>query len=134
MAQGGQSAYRWIVRGEVMLAKDDVDRYCFDKAMQLDNDWLVPLEIAQVYLYHRRPTKALGRARQAVEKDPGQPFPWYFQGVCERELNMVDAAKRSFRRCLEIVPNHTDAERALHELNQQGWSLTRALKGLFRRW
>jgi tetratricopeptide (TPR) repeat protein len=133
MAQGGQSAYRWVVRGEVMLDKDDVDRYCFDKAIQLDSDWLVPLEIGQVYLYHRRPTKALARVRQAVEKAPDQPFAWYLQGVCQRELNMVDPAKRSFRRCLEIVPNHTDADRALHELNEQGWSPLRALKGLFRR-
>jgi tetratricopeptide (TPR) repeat protein len=133
MAQGGMSAYRWIVRGEVMIGSGDVDRYCFDKAVQLDADWLVPLEIAQVYLYHRRPTKALARVRQAVEKEPDQPLPWYVQGVCERELNMIEPAKRSFRRCLEIVPHHADAERALLELNQQGWSLTRALLRLFRR-
>jgi tetratricopeptide (TPR) repeat protein len=133
LAQGGQSAYRWIVRGEIMIVSGEVDRYCFDKAVQLDSDWLVPVEIAQVYMYHRRPTKALPRARQAVEKGADEPYPWFVQGLCERELNMTDAAKRSFRRCLEIVPNHAEAQRALHELNQQGWSLGRAIKGLFRR-
>jgi tetratricopeptide (TPR) repeat protein len=133
MNQAGQSAYRWIVRGEVMAGDGDVERYCFDKAIQLDGDWLVPLEIAQVYMHHNRPTKALARVRQATEKAFDQPYPWYFQGVCERELNMIDAAKRSFRRCLEIVPNHADAGRAMDELVQQGWSLERAIKGLFRR-
>ncbi len=133
LAQPGHSAYRWMVRGEVMIVSGEVDRYCFDKAIQIESDWLVPLEIAQIYLYHRRPTKALPRARQAVEKAADQAYPWYIQGVCERELNMIDAARRSFRRCLEIVPNHADADRALHELRDSGWSLGRAIKNLFRR-
>jgi tetratricopeptide (TPR) repeat protein len=134
MQQPDQSAYRWLVRGEVMvLTRSDVDRYCFDKAVQLDSDWLVPLEIAQVYLYHGYPSKALARARQAVEKGPEQPYAWYFQGLCERELDFADAARRSFRRCQEIVPNHADAGRNLLELSQQGWSPVRALRRLFRR-
>ncbi len=37
MKQEGQSAYRWMVRGELMVAgRDDVDRHCFDKAVQAD--------------------------------------------------------------------------------------------------
>jgi tetratricopeptide (TPR) repeat protein len=134
MAQPEQSAYRWLVRGEVMvLTRSDVDRYCFDKAMQLEGDWLVPLEIAQVYLYHGYPSKALTYARRAVEKGPDQPYPWYFQGLCERELDLHDTARRSFQRCLQIVPNHADAGRNLLEMDQQGWSPVRALRRLFRR-
>jgi tetratricopeptide (TPR) repeat protein len=133
LAQPDQSAYRWIVRGEVMIVTGDVDRYCFDKAMQIDSDWLVPLDIAQVYLYHGKPSKALVRIRQAVEKAPDEPYLWYVQGQCERELNLRDAARRSFRHCLEIVPKHADAERALLELNREGWSLRRALRRLFGR-
>lgn len=134
MAQPNATAYRWQVRGEVMIVtRSDVDRYCFDKAVQLDPDWLVPLEIAQAYLYHGYPSKALGRARQAVEKGADQPFPWYFQGVCERELDLCDAAVRSFRRVMEIVPNHSDAQRHLTELDHQGWSPFRTLRRLFRR-
>jgi tetratricopeptide (TPR) repeat protein len=132
LAQAGSSAYRWIVRGEIMIAGGDVDRYCFDKAVQVDGDWLVPLEIAQVYLYHGRPNKALMRVRQAVEQAPDEPFPWFIQGTAERELNLIPAARRSFQRCCEIVPRHRDAELALHELDQQGWSLLRALRRLFR--
>jgi tetratricopeptide (TPR) repeat protein len=134
MAQPNTTAYRWQVRGEVMVVtRSDVDRYCFDKAIQLEPDWLVPLEIAQAYLFHGYPSKALGRARLAVEKGADQPFPWYFQGVCERELDLCDAAVRSFRRVLEIVPNHIDAQRHMTELDQQGWSPFRTLRRLFRR-
>jgi tetratricopeptide (TPR) repeat protein len=134
LAQSDQSAYRWLVRGEVMvLSRSDVDRYCFDKAIQLNGDWLVQLEIAQIYLYHGYPSKALPRARQAVEKGPDHPYPWYFQGRCERELDLNDAARRSFQRCLEIIPNHAEAGRNLLELDRQGWSLGGALRRLFRR-
>jgi tetratricopeptide (TPR) repeat protein len=133
-AQPDQPAYRWTVRGEVMvLVRSDVDRYCFDKAVQINGDWLVPLEIAQVYLYHGYPSKALARARQAVEKGTDHPFPWFLQGVCERELGLNDAARRSFERCLEIIPNHADAGRNLLELDRQSWSLGRVLRCLFRR-
>lgn len=134
MSQPNATAYRWQVRGEVMIVtRSNVDRYCFDKAVQLDSDWLIPLEIAQAYLYHGYPSKALGYARQAVSKGADQPFPWYFQGLCERELDLLDAAVRSFRRVMEIVPNHTDAQRHATELDQEGWSLTRTLRRLFRR-
>jgi tetratricopeptide (TPR) repeat protein len=134
LSQPNVTAYRWQVRGEVMIVtRSPVDRYCFEKAMQLDSDWLVPLEIGQAYLYHGYPSKALGYARQAVTKAADQAFPWYFQGVCERELGVCDAAVRSFRRVLEIVPNHADAQRQLTELTYQGWSLTRTLRRLFRR-
>ncbi len=134
MSQPNASAYRWQVRGEVMIVtRSNVDRYCFEKAMQLDPDWLVPLEIAQAYFYHDYPSKALGYARQAVAKGADEAFPWYFQGVCERELDLSDAAVRSFRRVLEIVPNHADAQRQLTELKNQGWSLMRTMRRLFRR-
>src|SRR6516225_699292 len=69
LAQEGLTAYRWMVRGELMIAgRSDVDRHCFDKALQLDSDWLVPLEIALIYFHYRLPAKALQRARLAVEK------------------------------------------------------------------
>ncbi len=61
LQQAGQSAYRWLVRGEIMIAaRQEMDRYCFDKAQELDADWLVPLEAARIELYYRRPSLAVG--------------------------------------------------------------------------
>jgi hypothetical protein len=133
MTQPNATAYRWQARGEVMIVtRSNVDRFCFDKAMQLDPDWLVPLEIAQSYLHHGYPSQALGRARQAIERGADQPFPWYFLGLCQRELDLNEAAARSFHRVLDIVPNHGDAQRHLTELNQLGFSPFRLLRRLFR--
>jgi tetratricopeptide (TPR) repeat protein len=134
MGQAGESAYRWQVRGEVMvLVRSDIDRHCFDKALHLSPDWLVATEIARAYLFHDQPGKAITRARQGVERGPDQVYAWYVQALCERELNLVEAARRSARRCLELVPGHRDADLLLAQMDNEGWSLGRAVRRLFRR-
>jgi tetratricopeptide (TPR) repeat protein len=131
LGQPGESAYRWVVRGELMVAgKQDVDRYCFDKAVQFDADWLVPLEIALIYLHYRLPSKALPRVRQAVDKAPDSAHCWYIQGCCEQELVLNARAKMSLKRCLELVPRHLEAEKRLIELDSGGWSLGQRLRRL----
>jgi tetratricopeptide (TPR) repeat protein len=122
----GQSAYRWLVRGELMAAtRQSTDQHCFDKAVENDKDWLVPLEIAQVYLYLGLPSKGLGRVRRAVELAPDRYFPWYIQGQTERELGLEVLARKSLQRCLELCPTHAEAEQSLRELSTGGWSLGR---------
>jgi tetratricopeptide (TPR) repeat protein len=134
LAQPGQSAYRWLVRGEIMVAgKQPTDRYCFDKAGQVDPDWLVPFESAAVLLHYRRPSKAIIYARRAAERNPETAAVWFRQAECEAALDLTDAARRSLRRCLELSPHHTDAELSLRRLEQQGWSPLRAVRRLFRR-
>ena len=133
LRQEGQSAYRWIVRGEILICmREQMDRHCFDKAVQADPDWLVPLEISLLYLEHKIPSQALLRARQAVDKSPGSFYCWYVQGWCEQELHLDRQAERSLKRCLELSPKHLDASRRLADLANQGWSLKRTLSGLFR--
>ena len=98
LRQEGSSAYRWMVRGELLVAgRDDVDRHCFDKAVQADRDWLVPLEIALIYLHHEQPSKALLRARQAVEKAPESFYAWFIQGQCEQALGFDRQAEQQLR-------------------------------------
>lgn len=125
-------AYPWVARGEVMLArKENLDEYCFDKACQLDPDWLVPLEIGGIYLYYGRDAKALTRIRQAVEKAPDQAYCWYRQGVCEHSLGLTTAAEKSFARCLQLVPNHAEAGSALKQLKQNRRPVRRFFRRLF---
>lgn len=134
VGQQGLASYPWVARGELMLArKQKTDEYCFDKAVQLDGDWLVRLEIADVYLFYRRAAKALARARQAVEQAPDQAYCWYRQGVCELELGLARPARRSFERCLQLAPNHQDAGRALTDLKHNRRPVRRFLRRLFRR-
>jgi tetratricopeptide (TPR) repeat protein len=134
LRQEGVSAYRWMVRGELLVpGRDEVDRHCFDKAVQADRDWLVPLEIALIYLHHAQPSKALLRARQAVEKSPGSFYAWLVQGDCERATGLDRQARTSYERCLELSPRHQDASRKLAELDNRGWSLPRGVRRLIGR-
>jgi tetratricopeptide (TPR) repeat protein len=130
----GNSAYRWMVRGELLvMAKDDVDRHCFDKAVAADGDWLVPLEIALLYLHYEQQSKALLRARQAAEKAPQSFYAWFIQGQCEQALGFERQARHSYERCLELSPRHLEASRKLAELDNQGWSLSRGIRRLIGR-
>jgi tetratricopeptide (TPR) repeat protein len=132
--QPGQSAYRWIVRGELMLAaRQDVEQHCFGKARQLSSDWLVALEIALVYLFYDRPSRALDQARQAVETGADSAYAWFVQGRCEAELGLVRPAQRSLARCRELCPDHAEAQRLATELGSGGVSFFRRLKQFFRR-
>jgi Tfp pilus assembly protein PilF len=134
LKQSGQSAYRWIVRGEILLAgRQTTEQYCFDKAQQIDSDWLVPLEIALVYLYYRNTNKALVRARRAVEAAPDQYYAWLIQGRCQEELGLADQARRSFQSCLDLCPGHTEARRRLETVKTSWFSPGRWLRNLFRR-
>jgi tetratricopeptide (TPR) repeat protein len=133
IGQQGLSSYPWVARGEVMLARRDrTEEYCFDKAVQLDADWLVPLEIGLVYDFHGRPTKALTRTRQAVEKAPDQAYCWFRQAECEMALDLVTSAEKSFIRCLQLAPKHEEARTALFALKQNRRPIRRFFRRLFR--
>ena len=130
LQQSGTSAYRWLVRGELLIREPrNVERICFDRAVQADADWLVSLEIALVYLHYDCASKGLERVRRAVQQAPDRPYAWYVQGLCQQELGFSEPARQSFSRVLELAPGHLEADRRLMELDQSGWGVTR----LFRR-
>jgi tetratricopeptide (TPR) repeat protein len=132
--QEGHSAYRWMVRGELLVtARDAVDRHCFDKAVGVERDWLVPLESALIYLHYEQASKGLLRARQAVEMSPQSFYAWFVQGECEQTLGLDRQAENSYRRVLELSPRHVDANRKLAEVTSQGWSLSKGLRRLINR-
>ena len=134
LRQAGESAYRWLVRGEIMIAsKQDMDRYCLDKAQELDADWLVPLEAARIDLYYHRPGKALGRVRRALEINPEAAYAWYVQGLCQSAFGLTRAARESFQRCLELLPRHADAQEQLRLLRRWNWSPMKFFRRLFGR-
>ena len=135
LKQTGQSAYRWMVRGELMLAgKQTTDQHCFDKAQQLDADWLVSAEIALIYLFYRNPSRAQLRARRACETAPGQYYAWLVLARCQRALGLDGQSRHSLRTCLELCPDHADARQMLAEFESGSLtSLGRWLVGLLRR-
>jgi tetratricopeptide (TPR) repeat protein len=134
LRQEGSSAYRWMVRGELLaMSRDEVDRHCFDKAVGIDRDWLVPLESALIYQHYEQQSKGLLRARQAVEMSPQSFYAWFVQGQCEQALGFDRQAEESYRRVLELSPRHVEASRKIAEIANQGWSLSKGLRRLIGR-
>ena len=134
IGQQGLFSYPWIVRGELMVARrENVEEYCFDKAIQLDEDWLVPLEIGLIYLHYGRAAKGLTRTRQAVERAPDRAYCWYRQGVCELELGLSSPAERSLKHCLQLEPKYADARRLLEGLTMNRRPVRRFFRRLFNR-
>jgi tetratricopeptide (TPR) repeat protein len=132
-SQPGNSSYPWIARGEMMIAAgQDMDRYCFDKATQLNPDWLVGLEISLVYRHYSQAAKALPYIRRVVERAPQSPYAWYLQGCFEDDLGFTAGARKSLARSLELVPGYADASRRLSKINNRGWSVTRPLRRLLQ--
>lgn len=133
MNQAGSSAYRWMVRGELLLAgKQSTQKHCFDKAIQMDEDWLVPVESALIYLHYRQPSNALNRARLGIERAPDSPYAWYTAGVCQSKAGLHTQARRSFKTCLELSPGHRDAESQLQAMRAEG-GLWKRLKSIWTR-
>ena len=134
LKQPGQSAYRWMVRGELMLAtKQPMDQYCFDKATQLDTDWLTALEIATVYLFYRNYSRALVRVREVCAAAPDRHHAWFVQARCQAALGLNDQARRSLETCLELCPRHEDGGLLLAQLASPSWSsVVRRIRGWFR--
>ena len=135
LKQSGQSAYRWMVRGELLLAaREATDQHCFDKAQQLDADWLVAAEIALIYLFYRTPSRAQLRARRACEAAPEQYYAWLILARCQRTLGLDSQARRSLQTCLELCPGHVEAKQLLVQLESASVSsVGRWLRGLFQR-
>jgi tetratricopeptide (TPR) repeat protein len=130
----GSSAYRWVVRGELMLSqRESVDRHCFEKAAQINSDWLIALEIAAIYRLYKNAPLAQRWAGQAVQKAPESAYAWYMQALIELDLHLDARARASLGRCLALVPRHAEALQRLTELDQRGWSLGRFVRTLFRR-
>lgn len=131
MQQPGQSAYRWTVRGELLLAgRQPTEKHCFDKALQIDSDWLVPAEISLIYTHYGQPNNALARARLAVERDAASPYAWYVLAACQQRMGMAVPARRSAQHCLELKQDFRPAQDLVME-TEQGGSLWQRLRSLW---
>lgn len=132
MQKPGQSAFRWIVRGELMVATGQrTDGYLFDKAALADPDWLVPLDIARVYLRYDQAAKAGTWIRKAAEKAPANAFVAFIEGRCHATAGNSSLARKAFDRCLQIAPNHEEAQLELSRLDSKMFSIGAHLRRLF---
>lgn len=125
----GASAYRWLARGEVLLASRQTKaESCFERAMlEPDADWFARLWIGRLYRMYGNHTQAFVAAREATEQAPHAPYAWYIRGQCERDL-ALSSFRKSFERALELDGTFMPARKALREPAEASW-----LKRWFRR-
>jgi tetratricopeptide (TPR) repeat protein len=127
----GQSAYRWLVRGELMVAtRQRTDQYLFDKAALADPDWLVLLDIGRVYMHYDEPARALPWTRRAVERAPIAAYAVLCEGICHAKSGNVTLARQRFEQCLQLIPGYREAELELAKLRNKNTPLLSRLKRL----
>jgi len=130
----GSSPWRWIARGEVLLATGQRHASeCFERALlEPAADWFDRVVIGRIYLFYHRATNALHYIQSALEMEAACGYVWFERGNCERELSLVTAAALSYERCLELRPDYSEARSALDSLASP--SLIAWVRSLFRRW
>lgn len=133
VASQGESPYVWVARGDVLLAKD-VRRAesCFDRAMAMATDWLVPWLISRVQHYYGRFAAALKAAQQAVERGATEAVCWVQVGCCQHALGLVTPARQAFEQARQLDPECTEAANGLLRLREIGW--LKRVGGQMRRW
>jgi tetratricopeptide (TPR) repeat protein len=131
----GSSPWRWIVRGEALLAKGERHfEECFQRALtDPAADWFDRVVIARVYAFYHRMTNALGYLKEAIEIEPGHGYTWFMMGKCQQALSLETAAQTSYERCLELRPDYREAQSAMFEVHG-GRSILERLGGVWRRW
>lgn len=128
----GSSSYRWIVRGEVMLAENPrLASDCFRRALSEPGaGWFERVTIARCSLYQQHPTTAVEHATEAVGLRPGHHYPWFILGQAQQALGLSRQAYASYQRSLQIHPRGP-ASLALRALSSR--SLGQRLQDTFRR-
>jgi tetratricopeptide (TPR) repeat protein len=134
LAWEGESACRWMIRGEVLLATGHAPAdHCFQRARAVDPDWLVLLEIALICPCYENPARAVPYLQLAVRGSGTEPYPWYLLGICQSEISWTDAARNSFEQCLRLNRNYADARLRLSELAAGRTPLLRRIRDFLMR-
>ncbi|MBK9127014.1 MAG: tetratricopeptide repeat protein [Phycisphaerales bacterium] len=130
MQSAGDSPWRWVVRGEVLLAAGQrLAESCFEKAVQSPAaDWFDHVVVARVLQHYRRFAAAVRYVKQAVTLQPEHGYPWLLLGQCQVQLGLASAARDSFGHAAELAPEWTEPRSALDALERSS-----VLGGLLRR-
>jgi len=86
------------------------------------------VEEATELLHEERFREALVALREALTKDPQNPYAYYFLGVGLFEIGELEAARDAYRATLRLAPTHLGARVALTHVLRQLGDLREALK------
>jgi len=81
----------------------------------------IAVEEATELLHEERYREAMEELRAALDRDPRNPYAYYFLGVAFFEVGEVEPARDAYVACLKIAPTHLGARIALcHVLRMLG--------------
>lgn len=114
----GESAYVWLARGEVLLARrEKPSDYCFDRAVALGGgDWLWPWLVARALHFHGRFAAALKRAQAALAVAPEEAVVWLELALCQAGMGLGSHAAHSLGQARELNPRCAELERVTRAL------------------
>ena len=114
----------WLGRGDVLAARHERRAdYCFEKALMLaPGDWTFLWVAARIRFCHEQFAAALQLTQKAVSRDAGHFVLWLELGRCQESLGLVDAARDSFSRALELEGGCDAASEALIRLRSPGFA------------
>jgi tetratricopeptide (TPR) repeat protein len=133
MAEKGETAYLWLARGDVLLARQEKRAdYCFEKALLLSpNDWLTGWLAGRIRYYYKQFALALQLMQAALEKNATHFNLWLECGRCQEALGLSSAARHSFEQARQLNPGCDHAAIALSHLRTGG--MKRRMLGFWRR-
>ena len=133
IAERGNTAYVWLARGDVLLARAEARAdYCFEKALLLaPGEWAVAWLASRIRRHYEQFALALKLARQALEINGAQFVLWLELGQCQQALGLVAAARESLGHAHQLNPRSLVVRQALNELSDSG--LGSRLRGGWRR-
>lgn len=138
MQAGGDTPWRWIARGDVLLARGArLATSCFEKAVQhAAAVWLDYVTVGRVCQYYRRYAAALQYIKQALVQQPEHGYPWLLMGECQYALGMAGPARDSIGRAAELAPEWAAPRAALQAMERGGgwWSWGRRLRRVVFWW
>lgn len=121
----GDSAWRWLVRAEVLLARRSRNvEHCYQMATSINPDWLVKLEVALMQLRHNKAFWALKNLAQATQQSPDSSFAWFLLAICQRQLRNRSAALDAVSHALAVLPDFQEAKKLQRELQTSGGLLS----------
>jgi tetratricopeptide (TPR) repeat protein len=86
------------------------------------------VEEATELLHEERFHDALLFLRDAIKKDPKNPYAYFFLGVGLFETGELEASRDAYRACLTLAPRHLGARVALSHVLRQLGDLRDAIK------
>jgi tetratricopeptide (TPR) repeat protein len=86
------------------------------------------VEEATELLHEERYHEALIALRSVLQKDPQNPYAFYFLGVALYESGELEASRDAYRACLKLAPQHLGARVALCHVLRASGDLREAIK------